>query len=119
MKEITTICDVVYKEKVIEEGKGEKIQIREKKRIPMYVLNDLKKNKNIIEGSIDDHNYGVKFTEITDIKRAIKNKKSKDELISIKDLELQALDNEVTKYALLYQDARATNRTSKYNKRTM
>jgi hypothetical protein len=89
MNELTNVCDISYKQKFIHSKKGEEIRDMEEIAVPIYRIDDLKRNSRVIPKSVKAKNYRIIITKIRDFKDAVMKRKSVNEIRSIMELKLR------------------------------
>lgn len=111
LKKIKTVCDIKYKEWVIDEEKGRLKKNRYKFRVPLYILHDIKKDTNVVKGSVKVRREYKIPVPVPDMDQAKKEKHDIDEIISIHDMELQEKDLKYKKLTQKYHNSRNINRS--------
>lgn len=113
LKKIKTVCDLKYKKKVIDEEEGEIEKDKDKDRVPLYIVSDLKKDANVVKGSIEILKEYKIPVNVYDMEQAMKERHDIDEIMSIHDMEMQEKDIKYKKLSKKYHNSRNINRSLK------
>lgn len=108
MKELTTTVDIEYEKRVV--GAEKKVWVMDsEKGKPLTHFNDLKNNKDI--QNIKITKIHQKLESIGSISHALKNRKSKLELLNVMDLRQQKFDEQIQGLIEMLTESKMTNQS--------
>lgn len=113
LEEITHVCDISYKKEIVDKKLGKRFQDYHEIDVPLYKVEDLKKDSKVDQESIKTSNDRIITSKIYDFKDAVNKRKSVNEIRSIMDLKLRRSNKELLELTTDYNTVREVLRKSK------